>query len=186
MTRARSCVAVAALLVGLAACGGSGTGSSSDMASGTSSAPTSPAAPTPAASAPGPSNEVTAADVVAKLKAGGVPVASTMKITAENDPNHLLGRPNGYTSKVVLVDSRVAAGDRGQPGDVSNGASVEVFADAASAKARAEYIGGIAKTSPALANEYDYVKGAVLVRVTGVLTSGQAAPYKAIVESLLA
>lgn len=61
---------------------------------------------------------------------------------------------------------------------------MEVFADAAGAKARADYIGGIAKTSPALANEYDYVTGAVLVRVTGLLTPAQAAPYKAIVESL--
>lgn len=178
MTHVRSCAAAAAVLVSLAACGGSDTGSSSDEPAASSSSPA------PAASAPVPVAEVTAADVVAKLKAGGVPVVSTMTITAENDPNRLLGRPNGYTSKVVLVDSRVAAGDRGDPGGVSNGASVEVFADAAGARARADYIGGIAKASPALANEYDYVKGAVLVRVTGLLTPAQAAPYKAIVESL--
>ena len=105
--------------------------------------------------------------------------------TAENDSNHLLGRPNGYTSKAAWVDPRVKAADRTSGvGDIENGGSVEVFADRAAASARAAYIGAIAKNAPALANEYDYVRGSVLVRVTGNLTPSQAAGYKAAVNAL--
>lgn len=118
-----------------------------------------------------------AAQVADALKAAGVPVESVFTVTAENDPNKLLGRPNGYTSKVVITDSRVPAADRGEPDDVDSGAAVEVFANAAAAQARADYIDAIRKSSPILANEYDYVHGPVLLRVTGNLTPDQAKVY---------
>lgn len=161
------------------ACGG-GSAEPSDGAAPAASATSAASAASPQS----PPTRLDAAQVVERLKAGGVPVASTLVITEANDPNKLLGRPNGYVSKVELVDSRVPVADRGTPGNVDDGASVEVFADAERAAARAAFIQGIAKTSPALANEYDYVKGTVLVRVTGNLTPTQAAPYKAVVEAL--
>ena len=136
------------------------------------------ATPTPTEKAPD------AAAVVLQIKGAGIPVIGTYIVTETNDSNHLLGRPNGYSSKEVVTDSRVAVGDRGDAGGVDQGASVEVYPDAAGAKARAAYIGAIAKSSPVLANEYDYVRGAVLVRVTGKLTPTQAKDYKAVVDRL--
>ena len=41
-----------------------------------------------------------------------VPSATpSLVFTAENDPNHLLGRPNGYTSKASFTDSRITGDD---------------------------------------------------------------------------
>jgi hypothetical protein len=54
---------------------------------------------------------------------------------------------------------------------------VEVFSSQDAAVARQKYIEQIAKAAPVLANEYDYVYGPVLVRVTGKLTPAQAAGY---------
>ncbi|MEU4168685.1 hypothetical protein AB0F46_17640 [Streptomyces sp. NPDC026665] len=109
----------------------------------------------------------------------------TGAVTAENDPNHLLGRPGEYTSKVTFSDSWVQASQvtGADPGAVERGGAVEVFADAADARARAEYIRAIAKSSPALA-EYDYVNGPVLVRVSRYLTPKQAAQYESAAAEL--
>ncbi|MFD0404409.1 hypothetical protein [Kitasatospora sp. NPDC127116] len=100
-------------------------------------------------------------------------------VTAEDDPNHLLGRPGQYTSKVTFTDSRVKEADvEGEDADsVARGGAVEVFATEADAKARAQYIQGIVKSLPA-AVEYDYVRGTVLIRVSKFLTPAQADGYK--------
>ncbi|WP_316528209.1 hypothetical protein [Kitasatospora brasiliensis] len=100
-------------------------------------------------------------------------------VTAEDDPNHLLGRPGQYTSKVTFTDSRVKEGDvEGEDADsVARGGAVEVFATEADAKARAKYIQGIVKSLPA-ALEYDFVHGTVLIRVSKFLTPDQADGYK--------
>ena len=143
-----------------------------------SATPTPTPTPTPTEKAPD------AAAVVSQIKGAGIPVIGTYIVTEANDSNHLLGRPNGYSSKEVVTDLRVAVADRGDAGGVDQGASVEVYPDAAGAKARAAYIGAIAKSSPVLANEYDYVRGAVLVRVTGKLTPTQAKDYKAVADRL--
>lgn len=106
-------------------------------------------------------------------------------VTADNDPNHLLGRPNQYTSKVTFTDSRIKAADveYTKPGDVDRGGAVEVFGSAADAQARAKYIQAVTKSMPALA-EYDYVHGSVLVRVSHYLTPDQAATYKGALDKL--
>lgn len=101
-------------------------------------------------------------------------------ITAETDPNHLLGRPGGYTSKATFVDSRIDPSGvlDPMPGSVDIGSSVEVFDDASGAERRAEYIRSIGEAAPVL-TEYDYVAGSVLLRVSGELTPTQAAEYEA-------
>jgi hypothetical protein len=63
------------------------------------------------------------------------------------------------------------------PTSLTRGGSVEVFSSQDAAVARQKYIEQIAKAAPVLANEYDYVYGPVLVRVTGKLTPAQAAGY---------
>ncbi|MFD8726160.1 hypothetical protein ACFV2H_51720 [Streptomyces sp. NPDC059629] len=116
--------------------------------------------------------------VVTSAKLGGI-------VTAENDPNHLLGRPNQYTSKVTFTDSRIKASDveGTDKDDVDRGGAVEVFADAAGAQARAKYIETIIKSMPAF-TEYDYVQGTTLVRVSQYLTPAQAGEYKAAAAKL--
>ncbi|MEU6146562.1 hypothetical protein ABZ848_40230 [Streptomyces sp. NPDC047081] len=38
-------------------------------------------------------------------------ITISLLVAAANDPNHLLGRPGQYTSKVTFTDSRIKAGD---------------------------------------------------------------------------
>ncbi|MFF8533234.1 hypothetical protein ACF07B_14940 [Streptomyces sp. NPDC015532] len=127
----------------------------------------------------------TAHGVFQALSAKVRTAALTDTVTAENDPNHLLGRPGEYTSKVTFSDSWVQASQvtGADPGAVERGGAVELFADASDARARAEYLRGIAKSSPAL-DEYDYVHGSVLVRVSRYLTPKQAAQYEAAAAGL--
>jgi hypothetical protein len=103
--------------------------------------------------------------------------------TAETDPNKLLGRPNGYLSKATFTDARIPSdGLAAEPGSVAAGGSVEVFADEDRAVSRKDYVDGIGQAAPALANEYSYLDGPVLVRVSGQLTPSQAAEYEAAVQ----
>ncbi|MEU7058210.1 hypothetical protein [Streptomyces sp. NPDC046197] len=106
-------------------------------------------------------------------------------VTADNDPNHLLGRPNQYTSKITFADSRIAATDveGTDKGDVDRGGAIEAFASPADAQARAKYIQAVTKALSAL-SEYDYVHGTILVRVSHYLTPKQAAEYKIATDGL--
>jgi hypothetical protein len=122
---------------------------------------------------------VTAEHVMAQL-AQRVPTASlTLVYTADNDPNDLLGRPGGYTSKVAFADSRILPEETdGLPeAAIERGGSVEVFADEQGARKRMEYIQAIAAGLP-LATEYDYVSGQILVRVSRELIPDQALEYE--------
>lgn len=128
---------------------------------------------------------LTASTAFTKL-ATTVPTAKLSgTVTAANDPNHLLGRPGQYTSKVTFADTRIKAADvtDSTKGSVDLGGAIEIFADPAGAEARAKYIQAIAKSMPAVA-EYDYVHGTVLVRVSHYLPPAQAAGYKSAAAGL--
>ncbi|MFE9555618.1 hypothetical protein ACFYOD_19360 [Streptomyces sp. NPDC006703] len=121
-----------------------------------------------------------------KAIAAGVETAKLSgTVTADNDPNHLLGRSGQYTSKVTFTDSRIKASDTDglKPGDVELGGAVETFTSSADAGARAKYIQAVTKSIPAL-TEYDYVHGALVVRVSRFLTPAQASTYKAAADKL--
>lgn len=139
---------------------------------------TSPAASAPSSSSvPTPAGDASA--VFSQL-ASQVKTAKLIKTYNEdNDPNKLLGRPNGYTSKIAFADSRLAKEDiAGTAKDaIERGGSVEVFPDAELARGRADYIQGILK-SGGLGSEYDYQSGPVLVRVTGNLSPSKAKEYQ--------
>ena len=94
------------------------------------------------------------------------------------DPNRLLGRPNGYTSKIAFADSRISKTDTDgtQKDAIERGGSIEVFPDAELAIGRAEYTQGVLKDS-GLGAEYDYLRGPVL-RVTGNLSPSKAPDYE--------
>ncbi|NEA57119.1 hypothetical protein G3I60_23965 [Streptomyces sp. SID13666] len=108
-----------------------------------------------------------------------VPTAKlTVTVTAENDSNHLMGRPGRYTSAIKFADSRIKGADASmyKTGDVELGGCIEVFPTTEAAKTRAEYIQKVTASIPMLA-EYDYPHGTVLVRVSRYLTPTQAAAY---------
>lgn len=174
MNKTLTLTSTAILLAALAACSsGSNTSDTSDAAGKPGN--TAPAAGKPLAA----DTAFTAiSSKVTTAKLGGT-------VTAENDPNHLLGRPGQYTSKVTFTDSHIKASDvvDSSKGSVDLGGAVEVFADPAAATARAKYIQAVTKSLPALA-EYDYVHGTVLVRVSHYLTPTQAAEYKAAADGL--
>lgn len=88
---------------------------------------------------------------------------SVASITEDNDPNDLIGRPNGYLSAAVLYDSNASCTELG----VSCGATVEVWPDEAAAKARSDYIQSILKDSPVLGSEFHTLNGSILLRVDG-------------------
>ncbi|MGW2371645.1 hypothetical protein [Kitasatospora sp. NPDC001683] len=114
-----------------------------------------------------------AAAIAAKIKKAVHTVTTTTNVTAADDPNKLLGRPHQYLSATVITDSRI---EDTHASGADRGATVEVFASAEDAKARAAYIEAIGKAQPIFA-EYDFVHGAVLVRVAKALTPDQAAEY---------
>lgn len=103
-------------------------------------------------------------------------VTKVVKITEANDPNDLLGRPNGYTASTVYHDGRAECDE---PTAVDCGAKVEVFGSEEAAEARSAMIQAILKDAPILGSEYHYLNGASLLRVTGQLTKSQAAEYEA-------
>jgi hypothetical protein len=127
----------------------------------------------------GATTDLDAAGVVQVLTDQGLPVTLTVAYTEANDPNKLLGRPNGYTSKASFTDQRVDASAvaGAKEGDLKLGGSVEVFEDAGQAEQRADYIQEIGKRMSML-SEYSYVAGPVLVRVSKELTPTQAAEFE--------
>ncbi|MFG3018902.1 hypothetical protein ACGFZQ_10190 [Streptomyces sp. NPDC048254] len=167
--------AATVLAAGLAGCGNSDSGSS-DAVPANAASPKATAAQTTSRTAQTAFTKVSTSVSTAKLSG---------TVTAENDPNHLLGRPNQYTSKVTFDDTRISAGDVSgtDKGDVERGGAIEVFGSAADAQARAKYIQSVTKSMPML-TEYDYVHGAALVRVSHYLTPKQAADYKTAADNL--
>lgn len=122
------------------------------------------------------------AATIVRALTGKVPGAQpSVVFTASSDPNHLLGRPNGYKSKAAWVDGRVNRDDatRSDPGSVDLGGSVEVFSSGGDAKDRRGYIQSLQKGSALFGSEYDYIRGGALVRVSGLLTPDQAKEYQA-------
>lgn len=127
-----------------------------------------------ASSAP---HTLTAAQFTTKLQTAGLPVNGIIDYTATNDPNHLLGRPGGYTSKTAFVDSRINELEA-EPGSIEAGGSVEVFSNHAEAQARVNYISKMEQIMTVFGNEYDYVNGNTVLRVSSLLTPAQAATYE--------
>jgi hypothetical protein len=75
--------------------------------------------------------------------------------TAATDPNHLLGRQGGYTSKINWSDG-----------------SIEVFSTPAEAQKRTIYLLGFAGTP--FGDGYDYIVATCLLRIFDSQTPSQA------------
>ena len=126
------------------------------------------------------------AEQVSDELAKAIPSFKTFRVYTEaDDPNKLMGRPGGYTSKTAFYDSRIskdaAVGARDDA--IIRGGSVEVFESAELAIKRYEYVKAIAESS-SLFTEYDYVSGTALVRVSKELTPTQAREYEAALKEI--
>lgn len=165
------------LVLALAGCGGGSDDTAEEAQAG--NAPTTAATASPEAKAEE-AAPTSGAEVVATLKAAGLPVTLTVDYDETTDPNKQLGRPGGYVDKVAFTDSRIQAADVAddKEGSIELGGGVEVFATEAEAQARADYIKEVTAGMPAL-TEYGYVKGGVLLRLSRQLTPTQAAEYEA-------
>jgi serine/threonine-protein kinase len=103
----------------------------------------------------------TAQSAAGSIKTAIPEVTESITITEDNDPNHLIGRPNGYVAASVLVDSRLPrCTDLG----ADCGAMVEQWPDQAAAQNRAAYIQSVLKSMPMLGQEWDMVRGGLLLR----------------------
>jgi hypothetical protein len=117
---------------------------------------------------------LSATDIVNGLKNAGLPIGQVQTYDASNDPNHLLGRPGQYTSKVNFADTRLPAASGL---DVSGGGSVEAFSSLSDAQTRAAYLATVTGALGALGGEYDYRSGTVVLRLGFELTPDQAQQY---------
>ncbi|MFF6877014.1 hypothetical protein ACFY9S_17060 [Streptomyces sp. NPDC012474] len=172
-------------VVGLALAGALVSGCSSTGSSDNASSASSKGANSEAAASAEKSDALTAKQAVAGLKNFIPGLKLVRDYTEASDPNHLLGRPGGYTSKAAFSDSRVSSADVEGLGEdaVERGGSVEVFKTAEEARARAKYIETIAKSMPG-ATEYHYIAGGILIRVSNLLTPTQAKDYETGAKSL--
>jgi hypothetical protein len=125
---------------------------------------------------------VNAAAVLEGFKAKGLPITSAIVHSAESDPNKLLGRPNGYESKVSFRDGRLPAQSTSSI-DTDTGGTIEVYPDAAGARQRGESIAALVKDSP-LPVEYVYTRGRVVLRLSREFTPDQAEQYRAVLAEL--
>jgi serine/threonine-protein kinase len=179
------CVAVGAVTLVAFVIGHRGFPGSPQHASAPNAAPAvkSPGAAT-AANSPRPARAdaltPTAQSAAESIRAAIPQVTELIEITEDNDPNHLIGRPNGYVAASVLVDSRL-------PGCTSTstnlgddcGAVIEQWPDQAAAQRRDDYVQSILRTMPMLGQQWTTVKGNLLLRVTGQLKPSAAEAYKA-------
>ncbi len=130
---------------------------------------------------PGADAVPTAQSAAQVLKSEVTEITELLTLDEDNDPNDLIGRPNGYSAATVLFDSRVScAGD--EPG-VDCGATIEEWPSQKAAQERSEYIQSLQSGSSILGSEWNTVRGTLLLRVTGEMKPSDADAYAEIFES---
>lgn len=139
---------------------------SSEISPASSSSTTTEVQPQPA----------TAQSVAESISATIPEVSELIEITEDNDPNNLIGRPNGYVAATVLVDSRLPRCT--DPG-ADCGAMIEQWPDQAAAQKRSDYVQAMLESMPMLGQEWNTVNGGLLLRVTGELKPSDAKAYEA-------
>lgn len=160
-------------------------GCSASPAQNATSTPSVTLSSTPAPTAATPPSETSsstptptaAAARTAKDLASAIKQASSTKIVAiteDNDPNDLLGRPNGYTDAAVIYDKGATCDSLG----IDCGATIEIWPTGADAEKRSEYIQGILKDLPALGNEYHTIRENALLRISGQIKPSVAKTYQ--------
>lgn len=118
--------------------------------------------------------DATAEQILLQLQERGLPIGEYLVYTDETDPNKLLGRPGGYTSKVNFIDTRYTY--QAVEFLVEEGGTIEVFPSETLAKARVDYIESLVLASPLFA-EYYYQEGSVVLRLSKQLLPSEAAAF---------
>lgn len=182
-----------AFLVGIAVLAGAAGYALNRVTAGTAGAPAARPTPTagatiggpgtgptdPAGGVPGQAAGPTAEQVAIMLAGNGLPLRTTVVYTAQNDPDALLGRPGGYSSRIAFSDARISASEiAGAPPDaIERGGAIEVFGDPAAAQARGSRLSapGAGGDLPA---EYTFVQGRVVLRLSMILPEAMASAYR--------
>lgn len=166
------------------------TGCSSSSGS-SSSAPDEPGiATTHNAALKSAAGQIDAPAILTRLQAAIPGIHQTARYTSTTDPNGKLGRPHQYTSKLQFADPRVSkakADDEanGDPTDLVYGGTVEVFANAADAKAWITYVDKVGQAIGGLVTpDYLLRQGRFVIRASHLLTPAQVDPYKAVLAKL--
>ncbi len=123
--------------------------------------------------------QMDAAVIVNYFEQAGLPVANIIVYAEDTDVYGALERADAFTSKVLFADSRLDQSGAKAP----IGGSVEVYATAELAAARADYIELIFDIIPA-AGEYIYLQDNVLLRVDRALLAEEATAYLAVLQGL--
>jgi len=179
---------LAAFLLGVAVVAGLIGFTLNRMTTGNDEAPVASATPSVSHSATAdPLAGLTAEQVAIRLLDAKVPLRTTVVYDASNDPNQLLGKPGGYTSKIAFVDTRthVSPASVTTKDPVAQGGSIEVFADPAAASSRVQQLRAVSSSSQLL-QEFDYQQGGVVVRVSKYLSEAQAKGYQDALAALAA
>ena len=174
--------AVVAVTVVLAACGSSShSGTSAATSTAPSATSTTPPTTSPSTTVPGSDMATTVANA---MIASGVPATIAFTYTAENDPNKLLGRQGGYTSKVSLQDSRLPKVTdflSESASSIDGGAAIECYPNSSGAQDRYQELKGF--QGGILGDGYDYVSGSCVLRLSKDLTPTQASQYQKAFEA---
>ncbi|HZQ37041.1 MAG TPA: hypothetical protein VFD32_14010 [Dehalococcoidia bacterium] len=124
---------------------------------------------------------INAQQVVQAFQRRGIPIGQVQNLSADDDPEHLLGTAGGYTSKSVFADSRIA---NGASASLQAGGAVEFFADPRAAQRRFARLQAAQKGSAQ--PEWLFHDGDVVVRLSPALKADQASEYEISARQALA
>lgn len=142
------------------------------VTSGSDALPTSLPIASPTASSAHQKKVFTAESAAVAIGYAIPSVTGLVTFTVRTDPQHLLGRPDGYVAAIVIFDGRVVCDEPG----VSCGAEIEQWPTEIAAQHRSA-------SWPLLVREYHFRYGAVVIRVSGALSRNAALEYDRVLWS---
>jgi hypothetical protein len=92
-------------------------------------------------------------------------ITKIVVFTAATDPNKLLGRPGGYTSKTEWTDKRIEKAE-----GVDGGGTIEVYPNEKGAKQRIAYIQALMDEGVPFTTQYPFRQGPAVLRLSSALT----------------
>jgi hypothetical protein len=153
---------------------------------GTPAATAAPSAATPTGTGAGTGTGTQAGNhtldaraVFDRLVAAGLPLTNAVPVDKSTDPDKLLGRSGGYTSRLSF--SLPGGNPNADQYGIGRGGIIEVFANANDARRSADRM---RKEGDSRSGERQYLAGAVLVRIAGGIDRALADKFKAPVATI--
>lgn len=167
---------IIALIIAILSMVGCSSGTSTESKSKDSTVNSSDSSSTKPAETKATKAKLTAQLILDKLKeTESANITKINIVTAENDENKFLGRPNQYTEKINWNDSRLK--------DSQTESSIELFNNNEDAAARKTYLESVIKSFP-MFTQYIVQKDNVLLRIEGGLTPDQSDEYIKVFKSI--